>query len=137
MTRCTPDMAKIAKKKILDLRSLLVSNRETETSKSNTPPTKKDRIDKAGHMPKSKPKIYFILLVKKNIVNRTSCSSKLATTHLTHKIRFQLLQHLPFLAQVTDHLALLQQHNAVAEIGDMVQVMAGDQKGGLGGFQLG
>ena len=64
-TRCTPDMAKIAKKKMLDLRSRFVSNRETETSKSNTPPTKKDRIDKAGHMPKSKPKIQFMLFVKK------------------------------------------------------------------------
>jgi hypothetical protein len=51
---------KMAKKKILDLSSLLVSNRETETSKSNTPPTKKDRIDKDGHMPKSKSKIYFM-----------------------------------------------------------------------------
>jgi hypothetical protein len=58
----------MAKKKILDLSSLLVSNKETETSKSNTPPTKKDRIDKAGHMPKSKPKIQFMLLVKKNHV---------------------------------------------------------------------
>jgi hypothetical protein len=50
----------MAKKKILDLRSRLASTRETETSKSNTPPTKNDRIDKAGHMPKSKSKIYFI-----------------------------------------------------------------------------
>ena len=64
-TRWTPEIVKMAKKKMLDLSSLLVSNRETETSKSNTPPTKKDRIDKAGHMPKSKPKIQFMLLVKK------------------------------------------------------------------------
>ena len=66
MTRWTPEIVKMAKKKMLDLSSLLVSNRETETSKSNTPPTKKDRIDKAGHMPKSKPKIYFMTLHKKN-----------------------------------------------------------------------
>jgi hypothetical protein len=30
-----------------------------------------------------------------------------------HKIRFQLLQHLPLLAQVTNYLALLQQHNSI------------------------
>ena len=61
-TRCTPDIAKIAKKKLLDLSFRLASTRETETSKSNTPPTKNDRIDKAGHMPKSKPKIQFMTL---------------------------------------------------------------------------
>jgi hypothetical protein len=55
-----PDNVNMAKKKILVLMSRFVSNRETDTSKSNTPPTKKDRIDKAGHMPKSKPKIYFM-----------------------------------------------------------------------------
>jgi hypothetical protein len=60
MTRWTPDIVNMAKKKILDLRSRLASTRETETSKSNTPPTKKDRIDKAGHMLKSKPKIQFM-----------------------------------------------------------------------------
>jgi hypothetical protein len=32
---------------------------------------------------------------------------------LPHKIRFQLLQHRILLAQVTDHLALFQQHDAV------------------------
>ena len=61
MTRCTPEIDKMAKKKILVLMSRFVSNRETDTSKSNTPPTKKDRIDNAGHMPKSKSKIYFII----------------------------------------------------------------------------
>ena len=60
MTRCTPEIDKMAKKKKLDLRSLFVSKRETETSKSNTPPTKKDRIDNAGHMSKTKPKFYFM-----------------------------------------------------------------------------
>jgi hypothetical protein len=55
-----PDIVNMAKKKILDLRFRLASTRETETSKSNTPPTKNDRIDKAGHMPKSKSKIYFM-----------------------------------------------------------------------------
>jgi hypothetical protein len=62
MTRWRPDIVNMAKKKILDLRSRLASARETETSKSKTPPTKKDRIDKSGHMPKSKPKIYFMTL---------------------------------------------------------------------------
>jgi len=66
MTRWSPDIVYMAKKKILDLRSRLASARETETSKSKTPPTKKDRIDKSGHMPKSKPKIYFMTLHKKN-----------------------------------------------------------------------
>jgi hypothetical protein len=32
---------------------------------------------------------------------------------LPHKIRFQLLQHRILLAQVTDHLALFQQHNSI------------------------
>lgn len=55
----------------------------------------------------------------------------------THKIRFQLLQHRILLAQVTNYLALFQEHNAAAEVGHMVQVMAGDQKGGFGSGQLG
>jgi hypothetical protein len=79
MTRWTPEIVKMAKKKILDLRSRFASARETETSKSSTPPTKKDRIDKSGHMPKSKPKIYFMTLHKKIIGNRASSYSSKKT----------------------------------------------------------
>ncbi len=39
---------------------------------------------------------------------------------LPHKIGFQLLQHLSLLAQVTDHLALFQENNAVAEVSHMI-----------------